>query len=63
MERTLFLSGYLAIMACGNMAADFTAKNAIDGDISSICIPFSDMKPRLNSDNLNCGKMSGIIVP
>ena len=50
-------------MACGNMAADFTAKNAIDGDISSICIPFSDMKPRLNSDNLNCGKMSGIIVP
>ena len=34
----------------GNSAADFAAKDALDGDISDEYIPFSDLKPHLNND-------------
>ena len=33
----------------GNSAADFAAKDALDGDISNELIPFSDLKARLNN--------------
>ena len=36
----------------GNSAADSSAKDALDGDISDEFIPFSDHKLRLNNYNI-----------
>ena len=49
MEEIVFVWVPGQVRIGGISAADFVAKNAIDGDDSDDYIPFSDLKPRLNS--------------
>ena len=43
----IWVPGHIGIS--GNSAADSAAKDALDEDVSDKCIPFSDLKPPLNS--------------
>ena len=42
----IWVPGYVAVR--GNSAADSAAKDALDGDISDVLIPFSDLKSDVN---------------
>ena len=42
----IWVLGHVGIR--GNSAANSAAKDALDGDISDVLIPFSDLQPRVN---------------